>query len=274
MRRTRVIYSDNGTLSDLTNDLHEYRTGIAVIPFVAAEDYLYVGNIAPFNHFYMTFATANTQSTTMTVEYWGGKTWHPVVELIDGTNGFQQDGFVEFTPDRDAAWIWQDTDDGVDGLTSITIYDKYWVRVKFNNDMDAGTSISWLGQKFSDDDDLRSEFPDLVRSNVLTAFEAGKTTWEEQHVRAAELIIKDLINKKVIFSKDQVLERDTFRLASVSKTAEMIYSSFGDDYLDQVRAARSEYTNRMKSSVFDVDLNQDGELSRGELRTRQGFMFR
>lgn len=274
MRLSRVIYSDNTVISDFTNNLHNYRSGNSSMSFVASEDYLYIGNVAPFNHFYLKLATANTASTEMTLEYWGGSGWQTVAELTDGTDGLKQDGFVEFVPDRNSGWTRQDSDDGVTGLESLTIYNRYWTRIRFSNDLDAPTVLQWLGQKFSDDEDLNAEYPDLIRTNVKTAFETGKTDWEEQHIKAAEIVTQDLIRKNVIYTKNQILERDTYRLASSSLVAYIIYNTFGDDFVDQAKAAKNEYKERMSKSVYDVDLNNDGDLGIAEIGTRQGFMSR
>lgn len=278
MRRTRVIYSDNGTLTDVGKELSNYHSGsYTFADFVAAEDYIYLGNIAPFNHFYLKMATASVASTTMSVDYWNGNSWKPVVEIDDETSGLTQDGYVTFVPDRDHGWVSGDTNGNgqtVTGLTSVTIYDRYWIRVSFNNDLTDNSIVNWVGQKFSNDDDLGTEYPDLVRSSVLTAFEAGKTTWEEQHVRAAELIVRDLISKQIIYSKGQILDRESFMLPAVSKVSEIIFNSFGDDYLDNKKQSANEYQKRINKSIYDVDLNNDGELQPREMSLRQGFMSR
>jgi len=278
MRTTRILYSDNGTLTDLTTELSNFHSGTYTFSgFTAAQDYIYIGNIAPFNHFYLKMGTASVSSTTMSVHYWSGNDWQEVVEIEDETSGLTQDGFVTFVPSKNYGWVNADTSgrgQQVTGLTSVTIYDKYWIRISFNNDLTADSIISWVGQKFSNDDDLGSEFPDLVRSSVLTAFQSGKTDWEEQHVRAAEIIVKDLISRNIIYSKNQVLERNSFMLPSVSKVAEIIFNSFGDDYTDQTKNARKEYISRMDKSIYDVDLNNDGELSKKEMKYRQGYLTR
>lgn len=278
MRTTRVIYSDDGTLTDISTELSNFHSGDYTFSgFVASEDYIYIGNIVPFNHFYLKMGTASVASTTMSIHYWTGNTWQEVVEVDDETEGLTQDGYITFVPDRDYKWIEADTNgqgQQVTGLTSLTIYDKYWIRISFNNNLTADSIISWIGQKFSNDDDLGSEYPDLVRSSVLTAFESGKTTWEEQHIRAAEIIVQDLISKQVIFAKGQILERSGYMLASVSKVAELIFNSFGDDYADQKKNARNEYESRMDKNIYDIDANLDGELTEGEMTNRQGFMTR
>jgi hypothetical protein len=278
MRTTRVIYSDDGTLTDITTEMANFHTGSYTFSgFTAAEDYIYIGNIVPFNHFYLKMGTASVASSTMSIDYWTGDSWQATVEIDDQTEGLKQDGFVTYVPDRDHAWIDGNTNGQgrqITGLTDLTIYDKYWIRISFSNDLTADSIMSWIGQKFSNDNDLGSEYPDLNRSTVLTAFEAGKTTWEEQHVRAAEIIVNTLISQKIIYAKGQILERSSFMLPSVSKVAELIFNSFGDDYADQKKDARNEFEKRMNKSIYDVDSNLDGELTEKEMAARQGFMVR
>lgn len=279
MRKTRILYSNNGTITDLTPDLNNYHgANFSMSDFTAAEDYLYIGNIAPFNHFFMKLAASNTENLNLTVQYWSGSQWRSVVEVIDETNGLTGSNFVTFVPDRDHAWIHADTNgtgQQITGLTGVTIYDKYWIRISLSADPSTNTSLKWIGQKFSDDNDLSSEYPELISENVKASFEAGKTDWEEQHVRSAELIVAELIKAKIIYSKGQILERGTFMLPSVSKVAEMAYSNFGDDFLDQTNNARAEYKDRMQKGIYDVDLNSDAELDSFESHmSNQGFMSR
>ena len=92
MRKTRIIYEDNGTLEDWTVELNNYQAGTKTFSLVAAEDYIYIGNIAPFNHIYVKLSTANTTNTNITMEYYTGQGWQAAAETIDETNGFNQDG--------------------------------------------------------------------------------------------------------------------------------------------------------------------------------------
>jgi hypothetical protein len=196
---------------------------------------------------------------------------------VDETKGFTQSGFIYFVPDKDTGWAQESTnDDGsvVTGLTTVKIHDLYWLRIKSSANWSANTILSWVGQKFSDDDDLRSELPDLVRSAMLTSFEAGKTTWEEQHVKAAEIIAQDLVTSNIIDFKEQILIKEEFMLASVQKVAELIYSSFGDDYAVRRENARVEYGKRMNKSIYRVDKNANAILSSAEESARQGFLGR
>lgn len=279
----RILYSDNGVLTDLSVELNKYKTGTAVIPaFVAAEDAIYIGSRAPFNHFFLRVGdTPNTASTTMSLKYWEGNDFHSVVEIIDETDGITQDGYVTFQPDRDERWHRESTDDDggqtIPELNTVVIYDLYWLEVKFDNDLDVNSEISFVGQKFSDDDDLDSEYPDLNRQTMKDTFSdtpGAKTDWEEQEVRAAEIIIKDLISKNIINDKSEILVRDNLKLASIMKTAEIIYRGLGDDYADDKRSARGEYNSRLKSGIYQTDRNADGDLNVNEGENRTGFMQR
>lgn len=277
MRKQRILFSDNGTLNDFTVNLGNYYSGTNSFPFVANQDFLYIGSPVPFNHFYVKFGTANTAASNLTVQYYSGLGWNNVAEVIDETQGFTQDGFVEFVPDKTNGWVQQDTSGSggtISELNTVEIYDKYWMRVGFDSDLDAETTLSWLGYLFSNDNDLKTEFPDLLRTNVLTAFQAGKTDWEEQHVRAGEIVVQDLIKKSVINFKGQILRRERFTLASVQKVAEIVFNSFGDDYLDNRNAARKEYNDRLNVGLYDTDKNADGRLGDAEMRYRQGWLGR
>jgi len=274
----RVLFSDNGVLVDLTKDTNKFKSGTATIAdYTAAQDYLYLGSMAPFNHFYVKMATASAVPASMTAEYWDGKAWIPTYKLDDETSGLTASGFITMFPRRDNAWNVESTNDRGDqvtGLTTINVYDMYWMRLKLSADVPLGFAISWIGHKFSDDDDLASEFPDLVRAKMLLAYGTAKTSWEEQHAKAADLITQDLISSEVISWKGQILVRDEFTLASIQKVAELIFNALGDDYLDQRDRAQAEYKRRLDKSSYRIDANSNALLSQAEAVSRSGFMRR
>jgi hypothetical protein len=274
----RFIYSNNGVLTDFSRDVFRYQTGSAVIPdFIAAQDYFYIGALAPFNHFYFKMLALNLVANELSVSYWDGRVWVNVKNLIDETAGFTKSGFIYFVPDKDKGWLKESTNDKgdqVDGLTSVSIYDMYWIRISSNQNLTANMSFSWIGQKFSDDLDLGAEFPDLNRTTMLQAFGTGKTNWEEQHVKAAEIIIKDLITSEIISLKEQVLLKEEFTLASVQKVAEIIYAAMGDDYIDQKNNAKIEYKERLNKSIYRTDTNENAILDIREHSQRSGFLNR
>ncbi len=157
---------------------------------------------------------------------------------------------------------------------TITVYDYYWIRVSFSANLTAGTSINWVGNKFSNDVDLYKEYPVLNSSSFLTSFAAGKTTWEDQHILGANEIIDDLVAKKIIFHPGQILDRLTFKMMSVPKVAEIIFNSLGDDYVNDRTNAYNLYIRRFSKDIYNVDNDLDGRLSTTEQTVRQGGLYR
>ena len=282
--KKRIIYSDNTVLNNITDELNNYHTGETGITFVAAEDALYVGSNLPFNHLYCKMgATVNENASVMTVELWDGTEWQAVAELNDGTDlsgaTFGQSGYVEFTPDKNENWTREDTVDAdgtesVTGLGDIKIYDKYWVKITASADLTANLTIAWIGQIFSDDDDLDSEYPELLDTSLMSAIKSGKTDYQEQAVRSANIIIKDLKRKKIILDKNQILVREDLMLSSVSKIAEITYTMLGDDYVDNKAAAKKEYIERLNSAFPIVDKNNNARVEPVETIPDHGNLFR
>ena len=282
--KKRFIYSNNSVLQNYTEEINNYHVGETTVTFVAAEDAFYIGSNLPFNHVYFLMgSTVNAETASMTVSLWDGAEWEPVAELIDNTSSsgatLAQSGFIEFVPDKNEGWSYDDTvttdgNEEVTGLGDVTIYDKYWLKITSSADLTADLNIKWIGQIFSDDDDLGSEYPELLLSDMLTAIEAGKTDYQEQSVRAAGIIIKDLKRKNVIYDKNQILERDSLMLASVSKTAELIYAMLGDDYNDNKLAVKKEYSERLSSAFPIIDTNNNARTDMQETVPQHGFLTR
>ncbi len=280
----RILLSDNGTLDDFSRQVAKYKSGSKSFSYVAAEDAIYIGANVPFNHLYFKMGTTvNALASEIQIKYYNGTEFVSAVNIIDETDvagaSLAQSGFVTWTTDKQEKWHREDTRDQsqqiIDELGSVTIYDKYWLEIKFSADLTASVELEWLGMLFSDDDDLGAEYPDLTRSTVLQAFGGvSKTSWQEQHARAAELIVEDLIKLRVIEQKGQIIDRDTFRTASVSKVAEIIYRARGDDYIDDRVEARNEYQARLNKVIYNVDKDKDGRLDIQEQTQQTGWLGR
>jgi len=277
MNNIRFIYSDNGTLYDYSS-ISNYYSAFRVIPdFIASEDYFYIGQRFPFNHFYLKLTELNILPSVMTLEYWDGQVWRAVNELFDETNGLTQSGFVTFEPDKDHAWEKESTNyqsESVEDLETLKIYDQYWIRISFDADLTVDIELKWVGNLFSNDTDLGSLYPDLDRNEIREAFRTGKTDWEEQHYLASEFIYQDLKKKNVILYRGQILNKEVFRLASVYKTASIIFNSFGRDYTDQRNDAHKMYDDSIRGLNFEIDKNMDARVSDFEKVFKTGYMKR
>ena len=271
---TRILFSNDGIMEDWTPELSRYQTGTKTFSHIAADDAIYVGSLYLFNHKYIKMGdTVNAEAATIAVKYWDGTEFVSVVNFTDETSALSNSGFLSWTPDEDKQWAMEHTED-ITELSTVKIYNMYWLKITFDIDLTASTIINWIGQKFSDDDDLGSEYPELVRLSMITAFKAGQTDWEEQHIKAAELLVRDLVESNVLDNRNQILVRDKFKLAAVAKCAELAFRGFGDDYIDDKVASRQEYDRRRKMRIYLVDKNPDGRLDRQETRSKQGTLSR
>lgn len=262
----RIIYSKNGVLEDFSTALNSYHTGTKTLTFTAIDDAIYISSRLPLNHIYIKASKFNLDDVNMKVSYHSGNYWSDTVELIDSTNGLKESGFIQFTPNRNKSWAMVTDTSTVTELAGITIYDQYWIKIEFDADLTEVT-LDWIGNLFSDDSDLGIEFPDLIRSNTLTSFKTGKTNWQEQHVKAASIIIGDLVNKGVIKGVGQILDWRDFTNASVSKVSEIIFTAFGDDYVDNVISSRREYSDRLSKRLNRVDQNNNAIEDKEEFGT-------
>jgi hypothetical protein len=272
----RVIWKNNATLTDISIEMSNYSSGSKVIDFVAAQDALYIGSDMPFNHRYFDVSVVNALASVPSVQIWSGSAFENTVETLDLTanpvgTSMAQKGILSWVTDRNKVWGREDTTEHIPELSTLKIYNLYWAKITFSADLTATFALNYVGHKFSTDSDLYARYPDFQKTDLLTAFKTGKTTWDEQHVLAAEEIIRDLRKDKVIQSANQVLNWEMFVDASVHKTAKIIYSAFGDDYKDNRETANAEYHSAMNKQIFEIDEDGDGRLDPCEKILTSGF---
>lgn len=278
----RVLKKISGVLTDITSEVGDYFNSSPSIALASSTDYLYIGQKLPFNHAYFKPGTANTTTTSVSVSIWDGNEWRSCAEVTDTTKAsgksLAQVGFISWVPTKNNPWAAEDTIDTegnvlITGIDTITIYDLYWARLSFSSGLYSGTTLAWIGNVFSNDDDLGVEFPDLVTTATKTGntFTSG---YEALHVKAAEIIIQDLKKKNIIWYAGQILDREELRLASVQLVASLIFNAMGDTYSDQKVDARKEYLSRIDNVKFTLDYNQDAIENVEERFVRQGWLSR
>lgn len=200
----RLLYSNNGVLTDLSTAVSSYHVGESAISFTNTEDAFYLGSSHPFNCIFLKLKVASVAGLGVSVEYWSGSEWIAPVELLDETNGLMNSGYLTWQINRfKTSWSMDSTQTSsggtkVTGLGSVNIYDKYWCRIKLATS--GSFTLSWIGHQFITDNDLYSEYPEFRSTSLKSAVEAGKTTWEEQIVIASRIIIEDLIQRRIIVS--------------------------------------------------------------------------
>lgn len=245
--------------TDISLAVNDFRAGTQAFVYTSGQ-YLYIGSPLPFNNLWFELGTANVNAATTSVSMWFGNAWVAAVDMNDDTAGLTRSGRLSWNTDRLKGWDLEQTSEDVTGLTSFKIYWKYWLRLSFSASFSVGTTLKYIGQKFSNDVVLPSFYPDLMQTAILTSFASGKTTWDEQHYMAAEQIVADLKTRGIICDKGQVLDWSIFTNAACHKVAQIVYQAFGQPYLDQLKRAGDSYREAMNIKYFPVDRNANGSL--------------
>ena len=280
----RVFFSDNGVLTDYTRHLNDFRSANFAMTYVAGEDYLYVGSDYPFNNQYFDISVSNAVGSIASVSLWSGQGsgWKPALDVIDFTStagaSLNVGGHITWKRDRDEAWVRQDKSTEVTGLeTSPVIYGLYWVRIAWT--VGITSTIDYIGNKFSNDDQLYSLYPDMNNQSMRDQWEQGavsgtKASWDEQCFVAAQAIITDLKSGNILVSDSQLMDFEIFTLPSIHKTAEIIYRGMGKAYAEDRISARDSYKEAIDLKNMRVDRSGDGNLSRAEKSSSLTFMGR
>lgn len=276
-RKQRVIWSDNGTLKDVSAELNDYRRGTYVLD-LATVDYLYVGSELPFNHKYFDVSVANAVAANITVETWNGSAWVAAVDVSDETKAsggsatLAQSGLVTWSPDVDKAnWGCMRDSDDVDGLEGTRIFNLYWARFKVSANLTGTTALAYVGQRFSDDTDLTDFYPLLSSSALKAGY--GVSDWKYPSFAAAEAIVADLRADEVVIRRDQILDVSLFKMASVHKTAAIIFGGLTGQAENEKRADE-KYRKALSLKYFEVDTDGDGQATAAEKTMTTGFARR
>jgi hypothetical protein len=261
-RNNRIIYSDNGVLTDYSVELNDFRSGTSSFTFVAAEDAFYVGSELPFNNRFIEIGTANVNASVVSVELWNGSSWVAAVDVVDETSvsgkSLAQSGHISWSKSKEMLWSQEDTET-ITGLTTLKIFDLYWAKFKFSADLSAST-IKYIGQKFSNDSVLAGFWPEISISSTKAQWPVQpKNDWNEQHYEASQIVIRDLRQKAVLISGNQILNWELFQEACAHRCAEIIMNSFGKDWIEMVEKAHDYYTAAL-DSVWTYQIDKNGNI--------------
>lgn len=273
----RILKSISGTLTDVSIDLNYHHKG-SIIAALNVGDYLYVGSDLPFNHKYFEIEAGNVNAASLAVEIWYSGAWVSAVDLIDETAAsgktLAAGGIVQWATNRLKGWEREQDSADVTGLTDTVIYNMYWARFSVSAELSAATEVSFVGNRFSNDVVLFEQYPGLNNTELMAAFKAGKTDWNEQHQVAADFIVRELKSRSIITSGAQLLDSSLFTEAAVHKTAHVIYSALGKAYAEHRDEAIKAYHRSLNFKHFHADTNADASTSPVERAHSTGFMTR
>jgi predicted HicB family RNase H-like nuclease len=264
LRLNRIIREVGGVQTDISREMSDYLSDAATLAF-GAGDHLYIGSDLPFNHRWFEVSTVNDQASVVSVSLWQGTSWVSAVDVIDETSvggiTLARSGNLSWQVDPYSPnWLRQNRTADMSSLSTFRIFDMYWVRLTFSGALKASTAVQYMGHKFSGDVELAVEYPALASASLMTAYKAGKTTWDEQSFAAAEYVVQDVRQRGIAKSGNQILDPETFKKASVHRTAQIILNAFGKDQAENVAAAEKAYSKSMDLRIFNVDTNENAIL--------------
>lgn len=247
---TRTILNSTETTKQTSaNDL-------AVLTFEPQNvDYFYVGFHGKFSSRYFNMGTANATANEVSVDYWNGTAWVPVLDLVDQTSGFTQSGFISWVNNDD----WKSF-----SQTPVSDVELFWVRISVDVGLDTGTTLQSVLNIYSDDEMLKAYFPELISdTNYLPA---GKTNFLDQHIAAKDLVVLRLKQRKLIRDEFQILDPNDVALAAVYAAAKIILQPIATspDSKDLLLVASVGFDDEISKVNFHVDSNEDGVISTAE----------
>ncbi len=256
-RPPSVFWDDNGSFSDGSQKALDYsRDAFALTSLSATEDYLYFGLYKPFSGVYVEVGVANAAAKTFTAQYYDGTTWTALSGVLDDTLGFSRSGFLRFTKPSD----WDNT--------TINSVDKFWIRLRPSANFDSGCTLQGMNIVYSDDQDLKSEVPEILRHIY-----SGETTYILRHQAARDDIIQDIRNSGkykqnatdgLVYQVDvwDILDieevKQWSKYLALSKIYYNIFTEENDAYHLRAKYFENKAKDAAKLYYATLDLDDDG----------------
>lgn len=259
-RKIRTIFNTTDTTSQTTSVVS------STLNFnMITTDKFYIGHHDKFACRYFYMNVVNAVASVVTVKYWNGTIFTPVLDLIDQTSGFFQSGFL--------SWINQE-DWATKAQTPITDEELYWIELTVSVNMTAGAKLQAVMNLFSDDVMLRAYYPELVSDSRFLP--PSRTDFVEQHEMAKNRVVQRLIQKKLITQESQIVDINAVAEAAVHSCAELILNPIAqsDFQKDQLKRAQESMESSLTNVYIPVDSNKNAILSTSERKPESGFIYR
>lgn len=274
LQSLRLFKSKGGVLSDLSIQNQEKNSSF--FSELSPTNYLYVSQPHPFNNFHVWNKVPNDVASKIQVEYWDGTSWRMVVDIIDvtsqGGKTLSRSGVVIFTPDPDKQWQAIDKSDEIAELSTLKIYDSYWLRVSTDNAINVASEIEELSFCFATSDLI----PDLdfEVEQYKASFYEGKSDWTEELMTASKMVIDDLKKHNVIRERGQLLKIEELALPTVYRALMIIYKHIGRSFLEKLNDTRKDYERSLAFGNFTLDKNKNASVDPEEKSQKQNRIIR
>jgi hypothetical protein len=264
-RKTRTILNTTETTEQTAS------INTAALSFVLlTTDSFYIGFFGKFASRYFSFTIPNTNAATLSVEFWDGTAWAPVLDIVDQTNGFTQSGFVSWINEE----TWKKSEQAPITSASGTDSELYWIRIKTDTNFSAGTELQSVLNLFSDDELVRPLYPEIITDSRFLP--PGRTDFLEQHQQAKARVIRRLNQKGILKDESQIIDINQVSEAAVHAFADIVLSPIAtsDNLIEILNRAKANFESELTRVNLGVDLNKDGIVTENEQRVDSGRLFR
>ena len=241
---TRVIKNTTEVTSSLQNVVSD-----ATAWNLLDSDFVYIGFRGKFASRHFQMSVANATTSVVSVEYWNGTAWTAVLDVVDQTQGFKQDGWISWVNKGD----WKKSTQ-----TPVVDVELYWVRVSVSVSLDAPTSLQSCVNLFSDDELLRVYYPELVSDSRYLP--DSRTNFLEQHVAGRDKVILRLKQRRTISDEAQIIDINEVAVAAAHAAAETILRPISQGR-EIFKRAQEDFKNEINELTKAIDKNKDGVVS-------------
>lgn len=248
-----VLHDDDSVFNNYTNEAVDYLNNPIAITLTTA-DFIYVGYSKPFNATYVEMQTANVNPANLSVEYYDGTSW-VTAEFHDDTRALSESGLISWDKSSMEA-------------ASVNSIEKYYVRVSVDADTSAMV-IDGLNILFSEDKDLKADFPSISDSSILPV---GYTSHLPHHVAARNEIVQHLRNRGNQKTNSAGAEKDInafdlhdifqIKQAAAYLVLAKVFFNLSDNPEDHWFMKFQEYTKKYNETMqlynLNIDTDDDG----------------
>ena len=233
-------------------------------------DNLYIGWRHRFTTRHFNFVTPNTNTVTVSVEFWDGSDWQGVDDLIDQTNGFKSSGFVSWAMASDKQW----QKSTIAPLDTEEEFKLFWIRVKVSGALSAGTSLQSILNLFTDDDFVRIYYPELITDTRYRP--SGRTDLMDIHVGARNLVVTRMKQLGKIQDESEIIDINQVAIAGAHAFAVTLLKpiAVSEDNRQILEDAKEDLASEISRTFLQVDSDLDGRISEPEKANTDGFITR
>jgi len=225
-------------------------------------DEILIGYHKPIKYLYFDLTTPNTNSSSISVEYYNGSTWVEL-DIIDDTNDLERSGFIQ----------WEELDGSLQKESTINLVTNYWIKIKTDTTHTASV-WNFIGLIFCTNQDLLLENPYILDTNLLM----GEIDHLKHIIASRNEIVQSYSNKgyeKYNASLEaqritlwDMLDIEEFKQGAIFLALSKIYFNLSDKdedtWLKKSESYRQRYLDQIDLYYSTLDTNDNGITGNSE----------